>query len=65
MMLILIINQHKINIMLEKKFKYFFGYIYCSDDSIKSLPTKLPKLSGSIKLLEKVKYMSFMFNENH
>lgn len=35
------------------------------DHSIKPLPLKLPKLSGSVKSLERVKYMSFMFKEKH
>lgn len=43
-------------------FKYFFGYMYHSNDSIKDLLTKLPNLNGSIKAFEKVKNI---FPENH
>lgn len=38
-------------------FKYFFGYMYHSNDSIKDLLTKLPNLNGSTKAFEKVKNM--------
>ena len=45
--------------------KYFIDYTNHFDHSIKPLPLKLPKLSGSAKRLERVKYMSFMLKEKH
>ena len=53
------------NSILEKHLQYFVSYVNPSDDSIYSSLIKLAKLNGSVKGFEKVKYMSFMFNEKH
>ena len=37
----------------RKNLKYYVGYVNHSNDSIKPLIIKLPKLSGSIKSLKK------------
>ena len=45
------------------KIKYFVDYINYSNDIVKPLFIKQHILNGSIKRIEKVKHVSFMFNE--
>ena len=49
--------------MLGEKMKYFVDYINYSNDIVKPLFIKQHILNGSIKRIEKVKHVSFMFNE--
>ena len=46
------------------KIKYFVDYINHSDDNIKLLLIKLPKLNGSKKSFERLNYISLMVNKN-
>ena len=49
-MLILIIYYYRVNIISEKKnFKCYVGYVSHSNDSVKPLIIKLPKLNGSTR----------------
>lgn len=49
--------------MLREKLKYFFDYINYSNDIVKPLFIKQHILNGSIKRIEKVKHVSFIFYE--
>lgn len=49
----------------KKCFWYFFWHLNHSNDSIKFLSIKLPKLNELIKIFEKMKYLLSMVSENH
>ena len=52
-------------LMKKNNFKYFFLFLNHSDNNIKLLHIKLPKLYGSTKCFEKLKYILFMVSEKH